>query len=143
MSSVAVLERQAETARSGAAASARKSVGWGGWWAIALAVVAGAIVSIRLEVPAFFDNEGRYAEVAREMFLSGDYVTPRMDGTLFLNKPPLTFWARSMRTTSAPMSARSMAVKGPGPMPWISMIFRPERGPDIRFLPCSNGRRGR
>ena len=45
--------------------------------------------------------------------------------------PPLTFWQRSMRTTSAPMSASSMAVNGPGPMPAISMIFRPARGPDM------------
>ncbi len=35
---------------------------------------------------------------------------------------PRTFWARSTRTTSAPMSARSIAANGPGPMPAISMM---------------------
>ncbi len=57
-----------------------------------LAVVAGALLSIHLELPAFFDNEGRYAEVAREMLLRGNFVTPTMDFTLFLNKPPLLYW---------------------------------------------------
>jgi 4-amino-4-deoxy-L-arabinose transferase-like glycosyltransferase len=93
---VAVLEQRVETAREGAPAPARESVVWGGWWAILLALAAGAIVSVRLEVPAFFDNEGRYAAVAREMFLSGDWITPRMDGTLFLNKPPLTYWLAAL-----------------------------------------------
>jgi len=43
--------------------------------------------------------------------------------------PPLTFWARSMRMTSAPRSASSMAAKGPGPMPTSSTILMPARGP--------------
>ena len=60
--------------------------------AVALVLVAGALLAIRLDAPAFFDNEGRYAEVAREMVASGDYLTPRLDGTLFLNKPPLLYW---------------------------------------------------
>ena len=36
---------------------------------------------------------------------------------------PRTFWARSTRMTSAPMSASSMAQNGPGPMPAISMTL--------------------
>lgn len=66
----------------------------GGAWlpALALAGIAGLAYAIRLDLPPFFDNEGRYAGVAREMLLGGDWVTPRMDGTLFLNKPPLTYW---------------------------------------------------
>jgi 4-amino-4-deoxy-L-arabinose transferase-like glycosyltransferase len=37
-------------------------------------------------------DEGRYAEVAREMLRSGDFVTPRLDGVPFLDKPPLFYW---------------------------------------------------
>src|SRR5262249_26911704 len=44
------------------------------------------------DAPAFFDNEARYAEVAREMLLDHDWVTPHLDFTVFLNKPPLVFW---------------------------------------------------
>src|SRR5262249_41775048 len=31
-------------------------------------------------------------EVAREMRLRRDFVTPEMNGSLFLNKPPLMYW---------------------------------------------------
>ena len=62
------------------------------WLAVALAVSAAALLAIRLDLPAFFDNEGRYAEVAREMVMRRDWISPHLDFTLFLNKPPLTFW---------------------------------------------------
>ena len=42
--------------------------------------------------------------------------------------------ARSTRMTSAPMSASTMAQNGPGPMPAISMILRPARGPCRRCI---------
>jgi 4-amino-4-deoxy-L-arabinose transferase-like glycosyltransferase len=58
--------------------------------------VAGALLAFRLDVPALFDNEGRYAEVAREMLLRRDFITPTLDFTLFLNKPPLTFWLAAL-----------------------------------------------
>src|SRR5213078_831916 len=63
----------------------------GRWGALALALGAGALLAVRLDVPAFFDNEARYAEVAREMALGGDWISPHLDFTLFLNKPPLVF----------------------------------------------------
>jgi hypothetical protein len=62
------------------------------WGAVALVIAASALFAIRLDHPAFFDNEARYAEVAREMVLRGDWISPHLDFTLFLNKPPLTFW---------------------------------------------------
>ncbi len=37
-------------------------------------------------------NEGQYAEVAREMVESGEWLSPQLDYVLFLNKPPLTYW---------------------------------------------------
>ena len=45
-----------------------------------------------LHRPGFQMNEGRYAEVAREMVLTGDWITPHVNGQVYLNKPPLTFW---------------------------------------------------
>jgi 4-amino-4-deoxy-L-arabinose transferase len=38
-------------------------------------------------------DEGRYAEVAREMLATGDFLTPRLDGRPHYTKPPLTYWA--------------------------------------------------
>lgn len=69
---------------------------WGLAAALALGGVAAALLAVRLDVPALFDNEGRYAEVAREMLLRGDFVSPTLDFTLFLNKPPLTFWLAAL-----------------------------------------------
>lgn len=37
-------------------------------------------------------DEGRYAEVAREMLVSGNYITPQLDQVTFLDKPPLVYW---------------------------------------------------
>jgi 4-amino-4-deoxy-L-arabinose transferase-like glycosyltransferase len=37
-------------------------------------------------------DEGRYAEVAREMLSSGDFINPRLDGQPHFTKPPLTYW---------------------------------------------------
>lgn len=37
-------------------------------------------------------DEARYAEVAREMHLSGSYAVPRLNGDVYTQKPPLLFW---------------------------------------------------
>lgn len=38
-------------------------------------------------------DEPRYAEVAREMRLRGDYVVPHLNGAIYSQKPPLQMWA--------------------------------------------------
>ncbi len=38
-------------------------------------------------------DEGRYAEIAREMLESGDWVTPRSNDYKYFYKPPLQYWA--------------------------------------------------
>ena len=38
-------------------------------------------------------DEGRYAEIPREMVVNGDWVTPRLDGFKYFEKPPLQYWA--------------------------------------------------
>lgn len=41
-------------------------------------------------------DEARYAEVAREMFVSGNWLTPKLDGFNFFDKPALQYWATSI-----------------------------------------------
>jgi 4-amino-4-deoxy-L-arabinose transferase-like glycosyltransferase len=62
-----------------------------GWWAwLALAVAWFATVQVR---PMFDPDEGRYAEIPREMVASGDWLTPHLDGLKYFEKPPLQYWA--------------------------------------------------
>ena len=71
-------------------------VGEGRWGAVAVAILAGALLSFKLDEPAWFDNEGRFAEMAREMLVRHDWVTPHVNGVPLLTKPPLTQWLAAL-----------------------------------------------
>ena len=44
------------------------------------------------DYPLLDPDEGRYAEIPREMIESGDYVTPRLNYVKYYEKPPLFYW---------------------------------------------------
>lgn len=44
----------------------------------------------------FNPDEGRYAEIPREMVASGDWVTPRLDALRYFEKPPLQYWVTAV-----------------------------------------------
>lgn len=41
-------------------------------------------------------DEGRYAEMAREMLASGDWITTRLNGIKYFEKPPLQIWMTAL-----------------------------------------------
>lgn len=60
-------------------------------------------------LPLFGRDEALYAEAGREMLAGGDWITPRVNGAPFFEKPPLYYWlaAISYRALGAsPFAAR-------------------------------------
>ncbi|HEX4763601.1 MAG TPA: phospholipid carrier-dependent glycosyltransferase, partial [Usitatibacter sp.] len=57
-----------------------------------LAAVALAVGIDNLGRPLANPDEGRYSEISREMVASGDWVTPRLNGIKYFEKPPLQYW---------------------------------------------------
>ncbi|MES2074465.1 MAG: glycosyltransferase family 39 protein [Pseudomonadota bacterium] len=51
------------------------------------------VLGVRTLVPP---DEGRYAEMAREMLASGDWVTTRLNGIKYFEKPPLQAWMNAL-----------------------------------------------
>jgi len=64
-----------------------------GWMLLAFAACT-LIWFVGLEFRGLFmPDEGRYASIAREMLNSGDWITPRLNGLKYFEKPPLQYWA--------------------------------------------------
>jgi 4-amino-4-deoxy-L-arabinose transferase-like glycosyltransferase len=83
------------------------------WLRAALcALVAAMLYLPGLGRPALWEpDEGRYAEIAREMVVTRDYVTPRIDGLRYFEKPPLVYWAEAASIRI--FGANEFAVRAP------------------------------
>src|SRR3989304_4517663 len=68
--------------------------GRGVLWGVAL--VAAVLFFMSLGQAPFVDpSEGMHAEIAREMGLHGDWVTPHFNGVRYFDKPPLLYWLQA------------------------------------------------
>jgi 4-amino-4-deoxy-L-arabinose transferase-like glycosyltransferase len=79
-----------------------------GMWAWCLAIVLAyvAFVDLGLNEP----DEGRYAELGREMAVTGDWFTPHLNGIPHFQKPPLLYWLTAL------------GVKAFGAHPWAARL---------------------
>jgi 4-amino-4-deoxy-L-arabinose transferase-like glycosyltransferase len=67
------------------------------WWLlIAVALIWFANLEYRKLIKP---DEGRYAEIPREMLDSGDWTTPRLNGLKYFEKPPLQYWVTATAYT--------------------------------------------
>jgi len=63
------------------------------FYLIALLLLCSAVFFYGLgRLPFVGPDEPRYAEVAREMYRTGDWITPRLGGIKWFEKPALTYW---------------------------------------------------
>lgn len=68
------------------------------WWSDLLILV--VIISLGYFAflgsrPLMVPDEARYAEISKEMAVSGDYITPTLNGLKYFEKPPLFYWLES------------------------------------------------
>ena len=67
--------------------------GNGGVYVAVLLVAAAVYLACAVSPPSLQDDvDAVQAQIARNMLTSGDWVTPRLDGVVYLEKPPLIYW---------------------------------------------------
>ena len=59
---------------------------------LAVMVLPALLIYPRLDFRLLEPDEGRYAQIPREMVLSGDWIVPTLQGEAYLDKPPLLYW---------------------------------------------------
>ncbi|MES1981984.1 MAG: glycosyltransferase family 39 protein [Pseudomonadota bacterium] len=66
------------------------------WLLLAVAIIWFSNIEYRKLIKP---DEGRYAEIPREMVVSGDWTTPRLNDLKYFEKPPLQYWATATAYT--------------------------------------------
>ena len=71
-----------------------------GNWGVYLAVIifaAAVYLACAISPPSLQDDvDAVQAQISRNMITSGDWVTPRLDGVIYLEKPPLIYWLMAL-----------------------------------------------
>src|SRR5690348_13288853 len=67
-------------------------------WALAaaLVLVAASWIALGGFRGLYNPDEGRYAEIPREMLAMRDWVIPHLDALVYIEKPPLQYWATAI-----------------------------------------------
>jgi 4-amino-4-deoxy-L-arabinose transferase-like glycosyltransferase len=65
-----------------------------------ITIVIGGFFALFLGLRALgVPDEGRYAEIPREMLQSFDFITPSLNGVPYFEKPPLFYWLQTLSIT--------------------------------------------
>jgi 4-amino-4-deoxy-L-arabinose transferase-like glycosyltransferase len=84
------VESLAEVRREDASTLSRRRA-FGGWIVVAAACL--VFVANAISPPRLMDDmDAAQAAVAHNMLSTGDWVTPKLDGIAFLDKPPVVYW---------------------------------------------------
>jgi 4-amino-4-deoxy-L-arabinose transferase-like glycosyltransferase len=67
-------------------------------WMVWIAALGGTVLWFALLAgrPLYDPDEGRYAEIPREMLSGGDWVIPHLNALVYLEKPPLQYWLTAL-----------------------------------------------
>ncbi|MBI3388595.1 MAG: glycosyltransferase family 39 protein [Deltaproteobacteria bacterium] len=93
------------------------------WLVWLLFALAAWVYCNHLGTPALFDdpNDAQYAEVAREMVETGEWISPQLDYVVFLNKPPLTYWLIGLSYTA--FGVNEFAARLPGALTGLILLL--------------------
>jgi 4-amino-4-deoxy-L-arabinose transferase-like glycosyltransferase len=59
---------------------------------VVLFLLSGLLLYPCVSFPLFEPDEGRYAQIPREMLTRGEWIVPTLQGKPYLDKPPLFYW---------------------------------------------------
>ena len=94
------------------------------WWILGICLVLWFALMGRRDL--IDPDEGRYAEIPREMVASGDWITPRLQGFKYFEKPALQYWLTAATYTVfgvSNMTARlTTVVAGFACILWIGFV---------------------
>ncbi len=102
-------------------------------WLLAAAL---AVPVLGLTSPLLEVDDARYAQVPAEMAASGDWVLPTLDGTAYVEKPPLWYWTAAasyelfgVSEASARLAMLLLALLGAAGAWWLgSWLYEPGIG---------------
>jgi 4-amino-4-deoxy-L-arabinose transferase-like glycosyltransferase len=118
--------------------SVRLSPAQRGFAALAVAAAAAARLAALGVIPLTDPTEGRYAEIARKMWETRNWITPQIDyGVPFWGKPPLYFWLDA--ASIGGLGPTELAVRLPAfalcaATGWLVWCMARERGRDEAAL---------
>lgn len=98
------------------------------WWSLTLLIAWLWFGNLGLRTLTEPD-EGRYAEIPREMVATGDWLAPHLNGIQYLEKPPLQYWGTALLYELA------------GVRPWVSRLYTAGLGFVTLLLVAWAGRR--